>query len=155
MKKNCYIILIFLVGNNLFAQRNVEQLKTIQESKSEMEFQEYFFTNTANFSISAITDYKELRKIEETALKFGIDLKIKEYVKSNKIYELTLEIKNGEETIVETFQNDKIPLNKIDIEFYKNGNPEASSTERKTSITIKKDKNNKKNGNEPRVIFQN
>lgn len=153
MKNYKIILILFLLASNMYAQKRVGQLKAVQESKSEDEFGKLFFTNITNVTISAISSSQDLRKIEQTALQYGIDLKLKEYIKSNKIYELTLEIKNGNETISETFSGGNIPLNKIDIELYKNGNPEASPTEIKTSLTIKKDRNNRKNGNEPRVLF--
>lgn len=153
MKSQNYLLFIILMGLNSFAQKNIEQLKSIQESKSVTEFEKLFFTNTSNFTISAISNNSELRKIEETALLYGIDLKIKELIKSNKIYKVTFEIKTEKDTLVETFSNGIIPLNKIEIEFYKNGNPEANENDKKAKLTILKDRNHTKNGNIPRLLF--
>lgn len=153
MKNYILTFLFFILSVSTFAQKTVKELKSIKESKTESEFYDSFFINTNKFTISAISDQIVLQKIEDTAKLYGIDLKIKPIIRSNKIYELTFEIKKGNDTNIENFKNGIMPLNKIEIEFYKNSNPEINESERKTTFTIKKDRNNIQNGNEARVLF--
>lgn len=155
MKKILFFVLGSLLTQFSYAQRTVKELEAVAKSVGEEEFTLNFFNNTSNFTIYSLSENSTLREIEKTALLYGIDLKIKEYIKSNKLYSVTFEIKNGNDTIIETFQNGVIPLNRIEIEFHKNGNPEISEAERKATLTIKRDRNNTKNGNQPRVIFSN
>lgn len=154
MKKYVFIVFGVLICSSSFAQKKtIKELKSYKDSKPKQEVIVDFFINTSNFTIYALSTDKELRDIEKTAAQFGIDLKLREIIKNNKIHEVFFEIKNGDETFVEHFQNGTIALNKIDIEFYKNGNPEISEEERKAKIIIKKDRNKKENGNVERVLF--
>lgn len=154
MKKQIIIAFGFLVSSYSFAQkRSITELKSFKDSKRIEEVKIDFFTNISNFTITALSTSKDLRNIEKTAAQFGIELKIREVIKSNKIFEIYFDIKNGNETFIEHFQNGSIPLNKIDIEFFKNGNPDANAEDRKAKLIIKKDRNNKENGNVERLLF--
>lgn len=154
MKKYVFVLFGILICSSSFAQKkSIKELKSYKDSKTKEEVVIDFFINTANFTIYALSTDKELRNVEKTAAQFGIDLKIREVIKSNKIHEVFFEIKNGNETFVEHFQNGNIALNKIDIEFYKNGNPNISAEEQKAKIIVKKDRNKKENGNVERVLF--
>lgn len=154
MKKYTFVVLGVLICSSSLAQKKtIKELKSYKDSKPKQEVIVDFFINTSNFTIYALSTDKELRDVETTAAQFGIDLKIREIIKNNKIHEVFFEIKNGNETFAEHFQNGPIALNKIDIEFYKNANPELSEEERKAKIIIKKDRNKKENGNVERVLF--
>ena len=154
MKKYVFVLFGVLLYSSSFAQKKtIKELKSYKGSKPKEEVVVDFFINTSNFTIYALSTDKELRDVEKTAAQFGIDLKIREVIKSNKIHEVFFEIKNGNETFVEHFQNGNIALNKIDIEFYKNGNPSVSAEEQKAKLIIKKDRNKKENGNVERVLF--
>lgn len=154
MKKYVFVLFGVLVCSSSFAQKKtIKELKSYKNSKPKEEVVVDFFTNTANFTIYALSTDKELRQVEKTAAQFGIELKIREVIKSNKIHEIYFDIKNGEDTFIEHFENGNIALNKIDIEFYKNGNPNASPEEQKAKLIIKKDRNKKENGNVERILF--
>lgn len=154
MKKYVFVVFGILIWSSSFAQKKtIKELKSYKDSKPKEELIVDFFINVSTFTIYALSTDKELRDLEKTAAQFGFDLKVREIIKSNKIHEVFFEIKNGDETFVEHFQNGNIALNKIDIEFYKNANPELREEERKSRIIIKKDRNKKENGNVERVLF--
>ena len=83
MKKILFFVLGSLSTQFSYAQRTVKELEAVEKSVGEENFTLNFFNNTSNFTIYSLSENSTLREIEKTALLYGIDLKIKEYIKSN------------------------------------------------------------------------